>query len=306
MEAADRHVATDRFRAMASDVVVVLDGPERLKGHAATRMHQLEQAWSRFIDTSDVSRLNRTSTWVCVSRDTICLFERARAGWEVTGGVFDPTVLPSIVANGYGASRSEHRGHTVLSATPSRGPAPGMSQIQIDAAHARIRFPQDLGFDPGGIAKGLAADIVAEGLIASGARAAMVAVGGDVRVAGDAPRSWIVEVESPFDTDETIATLSLRDGAVCTSSVRAKSWVRNGQPMHHIIDPTTGHPTSSSIVSATVICADAWMAEALCKAAIATEPLDALAFCRSRGVEAIIIDVDRIVWTTDTITRFAA
>ena len=306
MEAANRPLITDRFRAMGSDVVAVFEGPDQLSGQAETRLNQLEQAWSRFIDDSDVSTLNRTGTWQRVSSDTITLFERAVTAWEVTSGAFDPTVLPSLVAAGYRDSRCEQAGRTVLASSPSRRPAPGMGQIEIDAAHNRIHLPEDVGFDPGGIGKGLAADIVAESLVASGAHAAMVAVGGDIRIAGDAPTNWTVEVESPFDPRETIAKLRLLTGAVCTSSVRAKTWVHDGEAVHHIIDPSTGHPASSSIVSATVIAADAWMAEALCKAAIMTEPLDAIAFCRSLGVDAIIVDIEGVVWTTDAIGRFAA
>ncbi|MEN8237910.1 MAG: FAD:protein FMN transferase [Actinomycetota bacterium] len=291
---------------MASDVVAVFDGPEGLSGHAEARLNELEQAWSRFIEDSDVSRLNRSGTWQRVSPDTIMLFERAITAWELTTGAFDPTVLSSLVASGYGESRSEHPGRTVLSSPPYRGPAPGMSQIQIDAVHGRIRVPEGLGFDPGGIGKGLAADIVAESLIASGAHAVMVSVGGDVRVAGDPPGNWTVEVESPFDQNETIATLRLLNGAVCTSSVRTKTWVHDAESAHHIINPATGYPTSSSIVSATIVAADAWTAEALCKAAIVTEPLDAIAFCRSLGVDAIIVDIEGVMWTTDTVARFAA
>lgn len=306
MEAASPLNVTDRFRAMGSDVVVVIDGPERLSGQAQTRLDQLEQAWSRFIDDSDISILNRTGTWQRVSSDTITLFERAVTAWEVTSGAFDPTVLPSLVASGYSESRSEQSGRTVLASPPSCRPAPGMAQIEIDSAHNRIHLPEVVSFDPGGIGKGLAADIVAESLVESGACAAMVAVGGDVRIAGEAPGNWAVEVESPFNPNETIATLRLLTGAVCTSSVRAKTWVHDGETVHHIIDPSTGFSTSSSIVSTTVIAADGWLAEALCKAAIVTEPLDAIAFCQSRGVEAIIVDIEGVVWTTDKIAKFAA
>jgi len=306
VEAADHAVTTDRFRAMGSDVVAVFDGPDSLSGNAESQLSELEQIWSRFIPDSDVSKLNRNGGWQSVDADTILLFQRAVDGWEVTNGAFDPTVLPSLVANGYGESRSECPGRTTLSGPPLRGPAPGMASISIDTALSRINLPEGLGFDPGGIGKGLAADLVAESLVGSGARAAMVAVGGDVRVAGTAPSSWTVEVESPFDRNETIAVLSLVDGAVCTSSVRAKTWQRDGEMAHHLIDPTTGQPTSSSIVSATVIAGQAWMAEAMCKAAIVTDPLDAIGFCRSRGVEAIIVDVEGVVWSTDGAARFAA
>jgi thiamine biosynthesis lipoprotein len=306
MVASSRPTFIERFRAMGSDVVVMFDGPEQLSGQAETRLKELEQAWSRFIEDSDISMLNRTGAWQNVSSDTILLVERALTAWEATSGAFDPTVLPSLVSIGYGESRSEQAGRTALSSPPSRGPAPGMAQVRVDAAHNRICLPEGVSFDPGGIGKGLAADIAAESLVASGAHAAMLAVGGDIRIAGDAPPDWIVEVESPFNPCDTVAKLRLLTGAVCTSSVRAKAWVHDAEAVHHIIDASTGHPATSSIVSATVVAGNAWMAEALCKAAIMTEPLDAIAFCKSVGVEAIIVDIEGIVWTTDEIERFAA
>ena len=179
-----------------------------------------------------------------------------------------------------------------------------MTGIEIDASRMRIRLPSGVAFDPGGIGKGLAADLVARELTDSGAGAVMISIGGDVRVAGNTPPEWIVDVESPFDRDHTLAELSVRDGAVCTSTVRAKTWTHEGTPMHHIIDPATGDPLVSSIVSATVVAAEAWMAEALCKAAIVGEPVNALAFCESQGVEAVLVDVEGIVWRTRGIERF--
>ena len=306
MEAGDITPVTDRFRAMGSDVVAMLNGPSELSGTAEAILSRLEAVWSRFVEESDVSRLNRSNDWVSVSSDTIILFQRALSAWEITAGVFDPTILPSLVAAGYGESRSERPGRSILDAPTVRGASPGMAQIDIDPACGRIRLGDSIAFDPGGIGKGLAADIVATRLIEAGARSCMVAVGGDVRVAGNTPRDWTVEVESPFNPNDTIATLRILDGAVCTSSVRAKSWENDGEAMHHIINPFTGAPSGSSIVSATVVAGEAWMAEALCKAVIMTEPLDAIAYCQSHGVEAIIVDIEGIIWTTDGTARFAA
>ncbi len=304
MEAADPTPVIDRFRAMGSDVVIVCDGHAGLSALARRRIHELERLWSRFLPDSDVSTLNRTDTWVTVSADTIVLFEHAAQAWTATAGAFDPTVLPSLVSAGYADSRSENQGRTDLGTVAVRARAPGMAGIEIDPSLTRIRMPDRVAFDPGGIGKGLAADLVARELTDSGARAVMVSIGGDVRVAGNTPPHWTVEVESPFDPDHTIAELSVRDGAVCTSTVRAKTWTHEGEPMHHIIDPATGDPLVSSIISATVVAAEAWMAEALCKAAIVGEPIDAVSFCEAQGVEAILVDVEGIVWRTRGIERF--
>ncbi len=291
---------------MGSDIVVVTDGPDHLLDIARRRIEELEQAWSRFRPDSEISNMNRSDGWVDVSTDTLTLVDHALSAWRLTGGAFDPTILSSLVANGYAESRSESPGRTILFGPAHRGPAPGPDRIEVDRAASRVRLPEGVGFDPGGMGKGLAADLVANKLITSGATAVMLSIGGDVRVAGVADAGWVVAIEDPTDRERTVAELSLVDGAVCTSSVLAKTWCMGDEPMHHLIDPRTGDPTTSSIVSATVIAGEAWMAEALTKAAITGDPVGALGFLESAGVEGLLVDMDRVVWRTPGLERYAA
>ncbi len=291
---------------MGSDVELVVDGPADLLETAQLRIEELDRMWSRFVSDSEISTLNRTSDWVRVSDNTMMLIDHAIAAWRMTDGAFDPTVLSSLVANGYADSRTDTAGHTSLSHPARRGPAPGPAGIEIDRAASRVRFGAGITFDPGGIGKGLAADVVGAELIAMGATAAVVAIGGDVRVAGRASSGWVVAVEDPFDADVTLIELSVLNGGVCTSSVRSKTWIDGDTPMHHLIDPRTGAPITSSTVSATVIAGEAWLAEVLCKAAIAADPINALAFLESTGVDGLLVDVDGLVWRTPTLERFVA
>src|SRR5947208_3323900 len=81
-----------RFRAMGSDVHVVVVGDHRLLDMARTRIDDLEQRWSRFIPGSEIDRLNaKRGTPVDVSDETFLLVRRALEGWRATGGRFDPT-----------------------------------------------------------------------------------------------------------------------------------------------------------------------------------------------------------------------
>ncbi len=306
MAVAELAPATSRFRAMGSDIELVVDGPADLLETAQLRIEELDRTWSRFISDSDISTLNRTSDWVRVSDSTITLIEHAIAAWRMTVGAFDPTVLSSLVANGYADSRTDVPGHTTLLHPARCGPAPGPGGIEIDRAASRVRFGAGVAFDPGGIGKGLAADLVGADLIAMGATAAVVAIGGDVRVAGRASSGWVIAVEDPFDSEVTLIELSVLDGGVCTSSIRSNTWIDGDTPMHHLVDPRTGNPIDSSIVSATVVAGEAWLAEVLCKAAIAAEPIDALGFLESAGVDGLLVDVDGLVWRTQHLERFAA
>ena len=291
---------------MGSAVHIVVDGSSGSLDGARSHIESLEQKWSRFLPDSEITRMNTSPDWTRVSPETIELVDHAFTGWRLSGGAFDPTILPSLVANGYGESREGDRGRTVLPGTVTRGPAPGPAGIEIDRDTAEIRIPDGVAFDPGGIGKGFAADLVATGLIESGATAAIVSIGGDVRLAGAVPEGWVIAVENPFDSDRTVAQLGLVNGSVCTSSVRAKTWTGDGRTMHHLIDPASGRPVESPIVSATVVAAEAWMAEVLTKAAITSDAIGALAFLESAGVEGLVVDVDRTVWRTPGLERFAA
>jgi thiamine biosynthesis lipoprotein len=249
--------------------VVILGGPDELEAMAQRRLQALEAKWSRFIAESEVSRLNRAGGAPCrVSAETFVLIERASAAWAATGGAFDPTVLPAMLAAGYDRDYRElvDAGH---GAEPVA--SPGCSGVRLDRRSRLVMLPPDVAIDPGGIGKGLAADLVVADLRAAGADGACVNVGGDVRVDGRGPEegdAWIVAVEDPRDENRELDRYHLSAGAVTTSSTLVRTWTRRGVPMHHVIDPNSGAPAQTEAISSTVVAGEAWWAEALTKAAL--------------------------------------
>jgi len=236
---------------------------------AERRLRALEAKWSRFLDDSEVSRLNQAGGAPCrVSADTFELIERATAAWAATGGAFDPTVLPAVIAAGYDRTYEDlapdgERREPVTS--------PGCADIRLDRRTRLVILPPNVGIDPGGIGKGLAADIVVRDLLAAGARGACANVGGDVRVEGAGPEegdAWIVAVEDPRDATRELDRYHLAAGAVASSSTLLRAWVRGGVPMHHLIDPSSGAPAQTGAIASTVVAGEAWWAEALTKAAL--------------------------------------
>jgi thiamine biosynthesis lipoprotein len=254
-----------RFRAMGTDCHLVVAGDRSLADAARARVDELEQRWSRFIDDSDVSRLNQAAgAAVRVSPDTIELVGRAVEAWRLSGGAFDPTVLGAVLRAGYTRSFDEL----------GPAPAPGQSVLGVGAADIvvegeLVRLPAGSGFDPGGIGKGLAADIVAAEAIAAGADGVCVNMGGDVRVAGTAPGggTWTVAVEHPWQA-RPLVLVGLAEGAVATSTTLLRRWVSGGAPRHHLIDPQTGLPSDTDLNLVTVVAGEAWVAEVLAKAVL--------------------------------------
>lgn len=294
------------FAAMGSATRLVVTGgdTDALRELARRRIADLERKWSRFLPTSEVSELNRArGETVRVSPDTFELVRRAVAGWRATRGRFDPTVLGDVVRAGY------DRPFAAVVVRPGDGVSMlrrGCDEIVLDAAASTVAMPADVGFDPGGIGKGLAADVVVREVIAAGADGAAVSIGGDVRIHGvppdDAP-SWVVAVDHPGTG--RVATVALSAGAVATSTTRLRAWLVGGARRHHLIDPSTGAPAAGIAASAvTALAANAADAEIAAKAALLSDgdPCGAL---ERLGCDGVVTSVDGDVGTTRGFAHFA-
>ncbi|WP_167760455.1 FAD:protein FMN transferase [Blastococcus sp. CT_GayMR16] len=249
-------------------VVIVGEDPASLARGARSRLAELESRWSRFRATSEISWLNAAAGRpVLVSADTVELLTRAVEGWRWTGGLFDPTVAAAMVAHGYDRDLALVRADPVTRIASS-APAPGCAGIEIDPVGGMVRLPAGVTVDPGGIGKGLAADLVSAELIAAGATGCLVNVGGDLRIRGDAPTDdgWVVTVPDPHDDGRELLRIALQHGAVATTSRLSRRWWIGGRQVDHLMDPATGTPACRDIVAITVLAAEGWRAEVLSKA----------------------------------------
>jgi thiamine biosynthesis lipoprotein len=302
--------AERRFHAMGTDAhVIVVDAPPDALDLAEARIEDLERRWSRFRADSEVSTLNRLAgTPVLVSGETALLVDRAVSAWLLTDGAFDPTVLGDVVRAGYDrtfeAIGTEAGAAPVVDAAAAQRGCGG-----IDVAGRTVRLPAGSGFDPGGIGKGLAADLVAAELLAAGAAGACVNLGGDLRVAGTPPdgRAWLVAVEPPeAAATQPLAHIALASGAVATSTTERRTWIAGGEHRHHVVDPRTGNPAVLAIVQATVIAREGWAAEALATATLLSSAGAVFDHVGAAGAEALVVDRDGAMWHTQGFGAFAA
>ncbi|MHB8696150.1 MAG: FAD:protein FMN transferase [Solirubrobacteraceae bacterium] len=233
--------------------------------------------FSRFVDDSELSRLNAdTRGTVPVSALMARLVSAALAAAARTGGLVDPTLSDEIERAGY-AGHFEGEGiplSQALALAPPRVPATPRSDavwrsVSVDLGAGTVTRPVGVKLDPGGIAKGLFADELAEHL--AGRPAVVIDCAGDLRLAGVAGTVRPVHVESPFD-GSTLHTFSLAGGGVATSGIGKRSWRQDGRPAHHLLDPGTGMPAYTGVVQVTALAPDAVTAEALSKAALLSGP----------------------------------
>jgi len=257
----DPQIGRATARLMGSEVDVVTHGAAAQP--VLERIADLERRWSRFLPDSELTRSGEATTPVVASPETVMLVNCAVWAWESTGGRFDPTVGESLERLGYDRDLDAVRLGPEPTASELK-PALGCAEVTVDVESGLIFLPEGIRIDPGGIGKGLAADLAATEAVAAGAQSVMVSVGGDVRVAGTAPANgWELEVDHGTGP---IARVNLESGALVTSSVLRRTWMTSAGLAHHVIDPRTGRPSSGPAVSVSVIAGEAWWAEAVATA----------------------------------------
>ena len=246
--------------------VVVTADPrlaDRLTAFAAHELSLMERRWSRFLPTSELSRLNAAAGKpVIVSADTFSVIKSAVDAWEHTDGCFDPTVHDALCVTGYDRTFAEVPERT--DRPGSAAPTPGCADIELDPHLCAVRLPVGVRLDLGGIGKGAAADLVVGRLLEAGADGACVNVGGDIRVEGRAPTSagWIIELAFGSELRRRIRIAA---GAACTSTSTKRRWMTADGERHHIIDPR-GARSTEGLQWVSVIAARATQAEVLTKA----------------------------------------
>ena len=267
------------FRAMGTDIELLVDAEnaDAALDAAEQEFHRLETLLSRFINDSELSRLNRDGS-IDAGPDLLRVVTLALDARRYTGGRFDPTVHDAVVAAGYDRSFEHVPPDGERRAAP---PAPGAGRVLVDGS--RIQLEAGVRLDLGGIGKGYAAERAAELLATAGP--CLVNAGGDVATRGG---SWPVGVE----TGGELLTLELSGAALATSGRDRRHWRRNGRELHHLIDPLTGEPAESDVLRVTVVADDAVAAEVRAKSLFLAGARRATAEADAAGVPAVVITDD--------------
>lgn len=284
--------------------LVVHGGTPELLDQGEARLRELESWWSRFLGDSDITRANeRPGEPVIVQPDTLAVVARAIDGWKQTDGRFDITVLPALVHEGYSRSVVTRDLAPTLPAT--RIGTTGW--IVFDYEASTLTVPPGSAIDLGGIGKGFAADIVAEDLLELGATGVVVNIGGDLRVVGTPAddTSWHLGIENPLDPPHHLAFLRVAQGGVATSGTTIRHWTRDdGTTAHHLIDPTTGRSSSTTVLTATVVASDAATAEVFATSVMLMDPRAGMAMLERVGLAGIAVTADGAVYRSSTLGAF--
>lgn len=236
--------AMDTFMEMTA-----YGGNDALMHDAEQRILELESLLSVTDKNSEIHTLNQNGE-AALSADTEELMQQALEMCTRTHGSLDISIYPVLRAWGFTTGSYQIPDSDTLSELLAR-----VDYREISLNNGTAGIPDGMELDLGSVAKGYAGDQVAELLRENGVTSALLNLGGNVQVIGSKPdgRAWRVAVQAP-ENDGYLGVLEIRDKAAITSGGYERYFVgTDGQVYWHIIDPVTGAPAHSGLVSVTII-----------------------------------------------------
>ena len=259
----------------------------RLQRLIVARLAGLVAEMSHWAPDSLLSRFNRSApgTWTALPADFAHVIERGLAIAAASSGAFDPAIGRLVDIWGFGpiatVSPPDDAGIAAARAVS------GWSRLSFSAAGAHLCQPGGLALDLSGIAKGHAVDAVAGVLRDAGIAHALVEIGGELVGLGIRPDGdpWWVDLENPPGVTLAPLRIALHGLAVATSG----DYLRGA----HTLDPRTGLPIETGVVSVSVIAETALAADAWATALTVLGPVDGLEIASDRGIAArLVTDID--------------
>lgn len=261
--------------------------PEYALVQAEEEILRLEELLSVSQENSDIAQLNREGVLDnSVGPDAAQLICRALELAELSSGDFDPTIYPLTALWGFSTKEFHVPTQAELDAL-----LPVVDYKQITQQNGRISMPRGMGLDLGGIAKGYTAERALDVIAETGIESAIISLGGNVGALSLKPDGspWTVAIRDPAQEGSYIATLSL-GGAydriyAITSGGYERYFEENGKTYHHILDPKTGTPAETDLLSVTIVSQDGTLADALSTALFVKGFDEAVRFWRANPGE---------------------
>jgi len=269
---------------------------------AQAEISRLNNLLSRFVKESDISRINQRAgeSAVQVSEETFQLLSESLDYSKLSQGLWDITICPLVTL------WEEAKKQLVV---PSRQAIEKDKQlvdyhsVSLDEDSKTVFLPKTKqAIDLGGIGKGYAADQIIRLFKKHKMASGFTNFGGNVSAIGTKPDGtpWNIGIQHPRNPQELIGLIPVTDKSVVTSGDYQRFYqTADGNHYHHIIDPKTGYPSDSGLISTTIIAESSTTADALSTITFLAGLEQSKAILKDyEGVEAVLIDQHLRVYLT--------
>jgi len=294
-----REVVQITFFALGTVNTITIPGCSRkdILQTAKDRVLELDDRLSVFKEDSEISQINQAAGrgFVKVHSDTFYLIQAAVHFSALTEGVFDITACPMVALWGIGKKNAWIPSQEEISRMRS---LVDYRDILMDETACTVMLKQHgQAIDLGSIAKGYAADEVRRILLENSVTEALINLGGTVVAIGP---PCTLGIQHPMkETGIPMGRLTMTNMAAVTSGSNEKYFIKDGVRYHHILDPRTGCPAHSGLLSITLIGESAMALDALTTAVFILGMQKGITLIKQFQFQAVFITDTLDVFTTD-------
>lgn len=268
--------STLQGKTMGTYYNITYKGTQDIQKDIDQELQRVNNKLSTYIPTSTISKFNKSIDGIKVpKKDLFVNVQKAKELYSLSNGYYDPSVMPLVNYWGFG-----YTGHEKVTSIDSFKidslikfigfDKINFVPISIDSIFLHKRNKQ-VQLDLSSIAKGYGVDQIAKLLEENNIKDYLVEIGGEVYCSGLSPKGkkWVLGVNTPKEnaaTNEIILKKELSNQAMATSGNYRNFYNANGNKYSHTINPKTGFPERSNLLSATIITSDCMTADAFATA----------------------------------------
>lgn len=259
-----------------------------------------EQLLNANIEGSDIYKINNSNgETINLSEETIYLLDKSLQYSELSNGLFDITIKSATSLWDFHEEKGVIPDVNLINNALEHI---NYKNLSIDKNnHTAILNDPDSQIDIGGIAKGYIADKISEYLNEQAVHGAIINIGGDITLIGNKNENenFNIGITNPFKDTNPILAINTTNKAIATSGTYERAFTYNNKSYHHILDPKTGFPVETDVISATTITDKGIDADTLCTISILLGSDEAIKLIENiPNTEAIIICQDQSILYT--------
>ena len=233
---------------------------------------------------------------VKVSDDTAGYLDSVLKMAKDSGGAFDPTIGKITRLWGFDGETPKIPEESKIKALLKDT---GYEKVKLSGNSVRLN--EDTSLDLGAAGKGLGCDRIKDMFDKDGSvTGAVINIGGSsIMTYGSKPdkSAWNVAVTDPRDDGDYLGTVEVEDESyISTSGDYEKYFVKDGVRYHHIIDPETGYPAKSGLISVTVVCDSGIVSDMLATACFVLGKEKGMELAEKYDAAAVFADSDKNVY----------
>ena len=271
-----------------------------------------DSSLSSYDSTSIISAINRDEPGVLTDSMFRTVFRESSRVYQVSGGAFDITLAPLINAWGFGSGQQQDVDSAMVDSLLQYV---GMDKISLVGDRV-VKTDPHVMLNVNAIAQGYSVDVVAAYLESLACKNYMVEIGGEIRTRGMNPKGnfWRIGVDRPevgnmIPGKQLQVIISMHNRSLATSGNYRKFYEKDGVMITHSIDPATGYPKASNLLSVSVLTDQCMTADAYATACMVMGLEKAKIFVeKQKGVDAYFIYSDEFgnyqVWYTDVMKKY--